>query len=430
MTWIAVVLSCCAFLWGDEEPPLALVGGAMLSVDGDAESKTEVILIRDGVIEAVGTDIEVPYDARRVDVTGLYVSPVFQDGWMESDLNFLEHTKMQGVPVDVGRDALASMSVGERTGLAPERRAWEGLPTVLPEQGDHRSAGFGAVVVAPDGMILAGSGAALHLNGHPLRESHLDTDVAQFGSLSWRGGWGGRGENVYPSTLMGVMAHLRQVLLDASHRKDIADRNRSGRTTSFPVQDRVLLALEAVIGGEQPLILAVQTEEDIRLAIQLTEEFPGLRVGIAGGKEAWQVADLLAQKKIPVLLDLRFGDEPEQPGSKPKNKRASDSSRPEAESADSDQEETPKGADRPPPFDPGLPARVLRHRHDEWLENVAGIEVLFAAGVNVAFASMGRTAEELLKDLRVAVEKGALQEKHAMRALTSALDVVSGVDGE
>ncbi len=57
---------------------LALTGGRVITVsDGEIDGAT--ILIRDGVIEAVGTDVELPFDAVEIDVTGKTVMPAMID---------------------------------------------------------------------------------------------------------------------------------------------------------------------------------------------------------------------------------------------------------------------------------------------------------------------------------------------------------------
>ncbi len=79
-----VVLSVAAALVGGRaagaaEPVdevVALVGGEVRIGDGTVlEGATVVVLIRDGRIEAVGTDVEVPEGARRVDCAGKVVTP-------------------------------------------------------------------------------------------------------------------------------------------------------------------------------------------------------------------------------------------------------------------------------------------------------------------------------------------------------------------
>src|SRR5262245_45766951 len=215
LVWLAAVLSLSAVLAPAGDPPLALVGARVVVRAGEAPLEGATVLVRDGRIEAVGTDLELPFDARAVDVTGLTLTPGLLDALQQRDLPFPERASDQGRPKDAGRDVLSAMLEAERPGIAPERQAWRRLPQDRAEKPDQREQGFTAAVVSPDKQLLAGTGAWLMLNGRPPREATAAADVAQFGSLTWRSGPENYQGDRYPATLMGVMAHLRQALLDA-----------------------------------------------------------------------------------------------------------------------------------------------------------------------------------------------------------------------
>jgi hypothetical protein len=68
-----------------------------------------------------------------------------------------------------------------------------------------------------------------------------------------------------------------------------------------------------------PIAFAANSEREIRRAIGLGEEF-GLKFMIAGGLQSYQVADLLKQKNVTVLLSLNYPQRPanlEDPESEP-----------------------------------------------------------------------------------------------------------------
>jgi hypothetical protein len=77
--------------------------------------------------------------------------------------------------------------------------------------------------------------------------------------------------------------------------------------------------LQPVIKGEMPVAFAANSEREIKRAIGLGEEF-GLKFVIAGGLQSYQIADLLKQKKVSVLLSLNYPQRPanlEDPESEP-----------------------------------------------------------------------------------------------------------------
>ncbi len=436
------------------DPPLALVGGDVILAAGDEPLEGATVLVRDGLVEAVGVAVAIPDDARVVDATGYTLAPSFVDAAHELDLDFGAHDPNPGRSADDGRDVFAGMLETNRRGIAPERRAARALAADAAKRSAHREQGFGALLVAPSGMALSGTGAWLLPDDRPPREALFAVEVADFGSLGWRASSGYEGTD-YPATLMGLMAHLRQALLDAEHHAALQARFREGRSARRPPVDPTLDALQAVLAGERPLVLHADEEEDIRLALGLAEQFTGLRLVIAGGREAWEVADLLAAREVPVILDLDFGEEPEKPASEDdgidltdadaheggddpagdEEPRASaEGAAPDApaddEAEEAEADETPAEAGepkRPGPWDPGTPPRLVADRHARWVERVSCAATLVEAGVPVAFGTFGRSPKELRAAVRSAVDEGGLAEEDALRILTAgAADVLGG----
>ncbi len=70
-------------------PPLALVNGRILTQDAQGVIERGTVIIHGGRVTGVGADIEIPKDARRIDVSGFTVSPGLIDArstlWVVSD---------------------------------------------------------------------------------------------------------------------------------------------------------------------------------------------------------------------------------------------------------------------------------------------------------------------------------------------------------
>jgi imidazolonepropionase-like amidohydrolase len=91
---------------------------------------------------------------------------------------------------------------------------------------------------------------------------------------------------------------LKQFLWEAKRYAEM--RTRSGSVAPPPAIDTGLEAMIPVMRGERPAICPADHFRDIQGAVALGDEF-SLKIVIAGGQDAWKVADLLAKKKIPVL---------------------------------------------------------------------------------------------------------------------------------
>jgi imidazolonepropionase-like amidohydrolase len=83
---------------------------------------------------------------------------------------------------------------------------------------------------------------------------------------------------------------------DERVRQESAQRHRA-----MPPRDPKLAALLPYAKGERPVIFDADSKENIQAAVQFAEDV-GLKAIIAGGRDAWRVADLLRDKKVPVLV--------------------------------------------------------------------------------------------------------------------------------
>ncbi len=71
---VVLVAVCGSQLWADAPAKLALQGGRIITVAG-ADIPDGTLLIENGMITALGKDVEVPYDAMVVDVKGKVLFP-------------------------------------------------------------------------------------------------------------------------------------------------------------------------------------------------------------------------------------------------------------------------------------------------------------------------------------------------------------------
>ena len=162
-----------------------------------------------------------------------------------------------------------------------------------------RNIGITTVLTAPRSGIWMGQSALINLAGETTQQMIVRSPVAMHVSFTPRQGG-------YPGSLMGVFAQLRQMMLDAQRYRDsmqIYERNPRG--IRRPETDRSLAALVPVIEGRMPVVMLANSEREINRALDLAAEFK-LKLIIAGGREADEVADRLAKQNVPVLLSLNL----------------------------------------------------------------------------------------------------------------------------
>lgn len=280
----------------------AITNARIVTASGPAIERGTVV-IREGLIVAVGANVNAPSDARIIDGAGLTVFP----GLIDANTN-LGMPEPSPAP-SPGGGFLASLlrpptpSTGPNStrppGLQPEVMAEAQLRATGDQFDSARNAGITTALTAPRGGIWMGQSALINLAGDSPQHMIVRSPIAMhIGFTPLRG--------TYPGSLLGVFATLRQMLLDAqTYRESQQIYARNPRGIRRPATDRSLEALLPVLDGRLPVVFHVDTEREIRRALDLAEEFK-LKAIISGGAESWKVTDRLQKVDVPILLSLNF----------------------------------------------------------------------------------------------------------------------------
>ena len=241
------------------------------------------IVIRDGLIVAVGADVTLPADARVLDLARRTVTPGLID-----------------LTSSIGLSSGAAPTAGAAprfVGLEPERSIVDEVKVSPPDARAAREAGITAALVAPTRGALRGLSALL-----PMRDSVAGIDALR-APVAEHFGFQGAGGG-YPQTIMGVIAYQRQALLDARRHGLIEDRWRaSPRGIKRPANDARLAALVPVVRGSLPVFYEANNENEIRRAVRVGKEFD-LRMTVVGATEGWRALDALAGRSAIVSVNF------------------------------------------------------------------------------------------------------------------------------
>ncbi|HEX8292979.1 MAG TPA: amidohydrolase family protein, partial [Pyrinomonadaceae bacterium] len=372
----------------------AITNARVVTVSGPVIERGTVV-IRDGLIAAVGANVAAPPDARAIDGTGLTVYPGLIDA---STTLAIPRPTPSPTPTPggggggfaglFGQTAPSAVSPNstQPPGLQPEIFAADIIRPGGAEIEAARNAGITAAQTAPRGNIFLGQSAVINLAGDTPQEMIVRTPVALYVGLN------PIGQGRYPGSLMGVFSSVRQMLLDARRFREANEiYERNPRGLRRPGQDKSLAALLPVLARQMPVVMQADRVREIERALDLAQEF-NFNLVINGGLEADRLAARLKAANVPVLLSLNFP------------RRAA------AASPDADPE----------------PLRVLRERVEA--PRTAGR--LAAAGVRFAFQSGGMTAmNDYLANAARAVEAG-LPRDEAVRALTLRPAEILGVSNQ
>jgi imidazolonepropionase-like amidohydrolase len=284
----------------------ALVGAKVAPVSGPVLENATVIL-RDGVIEAVGTKVTVPPDARVIDGKGLTVTPGLIDAFGGLGLPVTRGPAPggDGPPAPGGAPAAAPQA----SPLQPQAQA---IDRVRPgevlrarDQGLTTALTIGREGVLPGRSVLLTLATRTEQTGTAARAtgSAWEMTMRQPAAMHLHMSSSGRG---YPTSLMGTMAHVRQQLLDATRYRDewmLYERSPTGRKR--PRFDAGLAAWRDVLEGKLPLVVTAPRENDIRRAFALADEFK-LKIALAGVPRASELVPLLKQRPVPLLVSVNF----------------------------------------------------------------------------------------------------------------------------
>ncbi|MGC5170226.1 amidohydrolase [Micromonospora sp. DT81.3] len=268
---------------------LAITGGYVVPVSGDPIENGTVV-VADGVISAVGgPDTPIPDGARIVEVSGSWVLPGFVEahghlgvhedgeGWSGNDTN--EMTDPNGARFRA-LDGIDIEEVGFRDALRG------GVTTAVIKPGSGNPIGGRTVAIKTWG-------------GRTVDEQVLSLDVSVKSAL------GENPKRVYgdkkqtPSTRLGVAAVLREAFVSA---RNYAEKRAASVTKGEPFErDLTDETLAAVLDGDLVWDQHCHRHDDIATAIRIAQEF-GYTLVVNHGTEGHKIADVLAEKGIPVIF--------------------------------------------------------------------------------------------------------------------------------
>jgi len=364
----------------------AIQGATIVTVSGRTIENGTVV-VRDGLITAVGRDVDVPAGTWVIDGSGKTVYPGLFDAFT---------TLGHGRPVAPRPFSFADMSGGnsdessrswgpeDRPGTTSWRSAAEDLDADDERFESWRKAGFTTVLSTMHEGLVPGQAAILNLGTFERpREMVVEPQVGMRVKLVDRSFTG------YPNSLLGSFAYLKQLYYDAKHYGEVwddYDANPSGK--SRPEWDIALEPIRRQLDEGWPVFFPGQNRTEIERAIRTSREM-GVPPIVYGAQGAYEAAELLAEAGAPALVNL-------------------------------DWPSAPKNGD--PEAVPALSQLRL------WDRAATTPAALAAAGVKFAFYSGGlKSAAEMLGAARKAVAQG-LSEADAIRAFTLSPAEIFGVD--
>jgi imidazolonepropionase-like amidohydrolase len=273
---------------------IAIVNGYVVPV-AQEPIENGVVLIQDGVIRAVGpaSDVAVPDGVTVVDAAGRWVLP----GFIEAHGHVGIHEEANGPAGD---------DTNEMT--TPNTAAVRAIDAInIDDEGfrDALSGGVTSVVVKPgSGNPIGGQTVAIKTwGGRTIDEQVIHEAVSVKSALGENPKRVYGAKNVTPSTRLGVAMVIREAFVAAqNYRAKRDDALLEGKPFD---RDLALETLVRVLDGELAWDQHTHRHDDIATALRLADEF-GYRLVVNHGTEAHKIADVLAERDIPVIFGPMF----------------------------------------------------------------------------------------------------------------------------
>ncbi|HZN66177.1 MAG TPA: amidohydrolase family protein, partial [Tepidisphaeraceae bacterium] len=378
----------------DNTPAVHALVNAKLVLSPGRSIERGTVVVRDGVIVAVGAsaDVTPPAEARVWDLAGREVYPGLIDAYSE-----MSDGESRAAPAGEGQELLRTASAtserrqGSPPGITGGATHWN--PRVAPQfRADRvyrpdaesnkkfRSQGIVARLVAPSRQVIKGISAAVTTADESGSRSILRPIVAMHVQLTPAGAAGT--ERVFPVSPMGAVTLVRQAVYDAQWYARARAAWQANPSLPRPEANDALEALQPVLAGQLPLFVDAPDELYALRADRLAKEFNLRHVVVRGSGQEYRRAEDISSTGLPLVLPVNFA-------------KAPNVASPESALAYSLEELMDWD------LQPENPARLQR------------------AGAKIALTSHGlRDRGEFLKSVRRAVARG-LDKDAALKALTT-----------
>jgi len=287
------VIFVCVGLSQEKSPEIIAIKNATIVPVVGENIPSGTLLIKNGLIEAVGQDINIPPGAKIIDAKGLYAFPGMIDSTCSLGLE-----EIGSVP--------ATIDVRETGRINPQVFSIEAVRPDSVHIPISRSNGITSALVVPSGGLIAGKSGLIRLVGYTPDELLIKSPVALH--IEFPSGRSSRRRST--STTQDQASRQIMELKDLFHnaryyqkRKEAAEKDSR---LALPEFDEIFENLLPVVNGELPVMISVHAAHDILDAIKFVkdENIEAIFYGVTYG---WKVPEEIKESGIPVVFASLYG---------------------------------------------------------------------------------------------------------------------------
>jgi imidazolonepropionase-like amidohydrolase len=271
----------------ENNPRVWALSHAKIHTEPGDSIKDGTIIIRDGKIEKVGRYIKIPTDAYEIDLEGAHVYAGFIDGWLE-----VKREKKDISPDDHWNQKIHA-----------DYRAKNDLKIKSKDLKSLKSIGITAAQVIPEKGIFKGQTDLILLDEDFTSLKPSIAQVIEFKS----GGWSDRS---YPNSLLGVIALIRQTLLDAEWYGKSIDLIEEFPEQNEPIKYNPSLSqIDNFRKNQKPILFKAKEEHAVLRALNISKEY-NLNPWIMGSGFEYRRLESIVPQKPFFIFSLNFPSKP------------------------------------------------------------------------------------------------------------------------
>lgn len=247
-----------------------------------------IIIVQKGKITALGKNIPIPKNFRLIEIKNSVTMPGIIDAGTTIGIDSSDLTEMFD-PVTPQLKIIDSFNPYGKTGSDPAnfKEAIEGgVTSAFLYMGNNIN-------------VISGQGAFIKLAGRSVKEMIVKESAAliiNFGDIPIETY---KSMKRMPSTRMGLISVLRKAFDKA---KDYAKKSQSSSDTAGDTKSQAILR---ALNREIPVRIHANRLKDIMAAIKFAESY-NLNFILDHCVEGYKIADLLAEKNVPVVVHSNF----------------------------------------------------------------------------------------------------------------------------
>ena len=246
------------------------------------------VLLRNGLIEAVGANINIPQEAIIWDLQGLTVYPGFIDAYAQF-----------GKAIELPE---RNQSAHWNASVSPQRSVLDAVTVSQDDVKKRRELGFTTVHLVPTGSIFSGQGAVVQLTEPDASSFVLKRRVSQHLAFLTMG-------RIYPKSLMGCLALIRQTLSDAEWYRRYQQVYKQRPNEVRPGEHVALSALWDTVSRREPAFFRLGDEADVQRALAIADQYKLRRVLVDSGHGYRQVKRF-RRSGTELVLPMDFPEAP------------------------------------------------------------------------------------------------------------------------